>query len=216
MRPPRRQSTQPPAPVVRSAVSTRRSRARRRCRWRSAPTRPRSSRRRTRGSDFWTTSPAFFLLRLGLLTTAVGAGLCVGAAAGRASAVEPDPAARADLAVHLLDSRRDGLRADFAAAPPCADACARPCFALVLFSVLMLGLLGASRTAWSSRGTVGAGTPGRRSTAAGPSDARCNGGLEAAHGCGRARCAPAQCRIGAANRPHAAAGATYRTGHDCP
>ena len=63
-------------------------------------------------SSFWTTSASFFFIRLGADDRGPRAWPTCGSSAPdrRAGAVEPAPAARAVLAVRLLDSRRAGLR----------------------------------------------------------------------------------------------------------
>ena len=89
-------------------------------------------------SEFWTTSPAFFLLRVGIVTAALGARLRVERTPARVPGLEPAPAARPVVAVHLLDPRGDGLRADLAAASQEPDASGRPAPALVAFAAFML------------------------------------------------------------------------------
>jgi hypothetical protein len=69
-------------------------------------------------SDFWTTSPAYFAICTGVLTLSVAAAYLWQLGT---PPLESHPAARAHVALHLLDSRRHGLRADVAAAASCIE-----------------------------------------------------------------------------------------------
>ena len=66
-------------------------------------------------SHFWTTSPAFFFLRLGIMTAAIGFAYAWELRPGGREMESPRPTGP-DVALHLLDSRRAGLRPDFTAA----------------------------------------------------------------------------------------------------
>ena len=90
-------------------------------------------------SQFWTTSPAFFFLRVGIMTAAIGL-LRLGPAARRRAELESARAARPNVAVHLLDSRRDGLRPHLAAAAQ-APVVGASWMALALFCLLHAALL---------------------------------------------------------------------------
>ena len=61
-------------------------------------------------SEFWTSSPSFFLLRTGILTATIGLAYAWQQRPGAETPLEPIPAARTHVAVHLLDPRRDDLR----------------------------------------------------------------------------------------------------------
>ena len=73
------------------------------------------------GSSFWTTSPCVLLPTARECWPRPSAWPTGGNSGLPTARLEPGPPARPDLAVHLLDPRRDGLRADFAADPPRLD-----------------------------------------------------------------------------------------------
>ena len=73
-------------------------------------------------SDFWTTSPAYLFMRSGLMTLAIVGSHVLGEVVGRWRALEPAGAARAHVALHLLDSRRARLRTDLQTVASRADA----------------------------------------------------------------------------------------------
>ena len=68
-------------------------------------------------SSFWTSSPSFLFLRLGSVERGRRGCVRLGTAADGRPPVESAAVARAQLAVHLLDSRRDGVRHRLDAAP---------------------------------------------------------------------------------------------------
>ena len=91
-------------------------------------------------SDFWTSSPAFFFLRLGLLIAVIGIAYAWEKRPAGNGTMEPAPAARPYVALHLLDSRGDGLWAALSSASPRADAAAdmaRPGSVLAVHAVLL-------------------------------------------------------------------------------
>ena len=88
-------------------------------------------------SHFWTTSPAFFFMRLGIMTAAIGFAYVWRAGRGGADESGARSTTGPDVALHLLDSRRDGLRAHLAAAAQAAVV-AQAWFALAIFCVFML------------------------------------------------------------------------------
>jgi hypothetical protein len=60
---------------------------------------------------FWTTSPAYFFLRAGIILMVVGAAYAWSVRPGGEPEVEPRPPTGRHVAVHLLDPHRNGLRA---------------------------------------------------------------------------------------------------------
>ena len=91
-------------------------------------------------SDFWTSSPAFFFLRLGLLIAVIGIAYAWEKPTGSQGTMEPAAAARPYVALYLLDSRGDGLWAALSSASPCADAAtglARPGSVFAVHAVLL-------------------------------------------------------------------------------
>ena len=117
-------------------------------------------------SHFWTTSPAFFFLRVGIMTTAIGIAYAWDLRPGAGGQVESTPATRPDVALHLLDSRRDGLRPPVAAAAqaPVVGAVVGGAGALLPVHAVVLDLQGSGGGEMAGSEAQGSGLRLRRSS----------------------------------------------------